>query len=211
MPRARSEEAHRKVIEAAVRLFAKEGIDGTSMDAVASASGVSKATIYKHWPDKDKLALEVLTWLYQLDDQPPIVEYKNLRGDLIAALRYRPVEHHSKERERIMPHLIAYSARNPVFGKEWRSRVLRRQCEFLERTLKSAVERGDLRPEVTLEVALALLFGPMLYRQIFVAQSRTEPAPQGFVEEIVDAFLLAFANRPQARTPARPIPITRAL
>ena len=48
MPRTRSADAHRKVLDAALELFAERGIDATSMDAIAEASGVSKATIYKH-------------------------------------------------------------------------------------------------------------------------------------------------------------------
>ena len=40
------------MLEASLSLFAKDGIDATSMDAIAEVSGVSKATIYKHWHDK---------------------------------------------------------------------------------------------------------------------------------------------------------------
>lgn len=202
MPRPRSEKAHHKVLEAAVTLFAKQGIDGTSMDAIAASSGVSKATIYKHWPDKDALALEVLAWLYRLDEQLPILGHGSLREDLATALNYRPVEHHTKERESIMPHLMAYSARNPVFGKAWRSRVVKRHTEFLERVIESGIERGELASGLTIERALAQLFGPLMYRQIFVANSRTEPAPPEFVEKVVEAFLLAFAKSPRARKPA---------
>jgi AcrR family transcriptional regulator len=52
-------------------MFADQGIDSTSMDAIASAFGVSKATIYKHWPEKDKLALEVLSYLHGIDEESP--------------------------------------------------------------------------------------------------------------------------------------------
>ena len=38
-----------------MQLFSERGIDATSMDAIAETSGVSKATIYKHWQDKDAL------------------------------------------------------------------------------------------------------------------------------------------------------------
>ena len=51
--------AHRKVIDAALELVADRGVDGASMDAIAARSGVSKATIYKHWEDKDALLLEM--------------------------------------------------------------------------------------------------------------------------------------------------------
>ena len=56
MVEQRSEEAHRKVVHAAIRLFAKQGIDATSMDSIADTSGVSKATIYKHWEDSKTLS-----------------------------------------------------------------------------------------------------------------------------------------------------------
>ena len=45
MSRSRSTRAHRQVLEAALKLFARQGIDATSMDAIAAESGVSKATI----------------------------------------------------------------------------------------------------------------------------------------------------------------------
>jgi AcrR family transcriptional regulator len=210
MPRPRSEEAHRKVLEASLRLFAEQGIDATSMDAVAAASGVSKATIYKHWPDKDALALEVLVWLYRLDEEPELIEQNSLREDLIAALNYRPFEDRSQERERIMPHLIAYSARNIAFGKAWRSKALSRHSVLLKKVLESAVERGEIDKGLSMDTAVALLFGPMMYRQIFVARSRDEKAPREFVEAVVDAFMRAHAKGPRIVKPAEPRPLRRA-
>ena len=196
MSRPRSEKSHHKVLEAAVRLFSEQGIDATSMDAIAAQSGVSKATIYKHWPDKDALALEVLVWLYRLDEEPHLIEPKTLREDLVAALSYRPVEHHMRERERIMPHLIAYSARNQVFGKAWRSKVVVRHTKYLAQVLQAAIDRGELHPDLSIDVAVALLFGPMMYRQMFVAGSRDEKAPPAFIAQVVDAFVRAFAQTP---------------
>ena len=70
MGRPRSASAHARVLEAAGRLFAEHGIDGTSMDAIAESSGVSKATIYKHWPDKGALCLEVMSSLHDVDPVP---------------------------------------------------------------------------------------------------------------------------------------------
>lgn len=202
MSRPRSEKSHLKVLEAAVHLFSEEGIDATSMDAIAARSGVSKATIYKHWPDKDTLAVEVLTWLYSLDEEPPPIEHTSLREDLIAALSYRPAERHTKERERIMPHLIAYSARNLVFGKAWRSKVLSRNSKVITQVLRSAIERGDLDPNLPMDIALAVLFGPMMYRQIFVACSRDEKAPPAFIAQVVDVFCKFYGREP-ARIDAR--------
>jgi AcrR family transcriptional regulator len=209
MPRPRSEKAHHKVLDAAMRLFSGKGIDATSMDAIAEASGVSKATIYKHWPDKDALALEVLIWLYRLDEEPEQIPHKSLRDDLMAALSFPPVEHHSKERERIMPHLIAYSARNQVFGKAWRSKVMNRHCTMLTQVLQSAIDRGDLDRNLSIDISVALLFGPMMYRQIFVAASRHEKVPPAFLAQVVEAFIQAFGKRQHLPTAADPKPFRR--
>ena len=108
MPRTRSASAHHKVLDAALELVAEHGVDATSMDAIARRSGVSKATIYKHWADKDALLLEMMADVNGLHTRPPF-DSGNTRADMVAVLSYRPREN-AEMRERIMPHFVAYSA-----------------------------------------------------------------------------------------------------
>src|SRR5579872_6359164 len=70
MPRSRSESAHKKVIDAALETVAARGVDAASMDAIAAQSGVSKATIYKHWANKEALLLEMMATLAGLTERP---------------------------------------------------------------------------------------------------------------------------------------------
>jgi AcrR family transcriptional regulator len=77
-------------VEAALALFGERGIDAASMDAIAEKSGVSKATIYKHWQDKDALALEALSLMFGLDEEPPRFDSGDLCRDLVDALTYQP-------------------------------------------------------------------------------------------------------------------------
>src|ERR1700749_3190192 len=112
MARPRSTLAHKKVVDAAVELFSERGIDATSMDAIAETSGVSKATIYKHWPDKDRLCLEVMGHLHGLDEEPPVFDSGDYRADLIAQLQHQPAPDRKALREKIAPHVIAYAATN---------------------------------------------------------------------------------------------------
>src|ERR1700759_3438503 len=107
MARPRSAQAHNNVLMAAVELFSERGIEATSMDSIAEASGVSKATIYKHWPDKDSLCLEVMGYLHGVDEEPPISASGVFRSDLIAQLQYQPAADRKTLRERIAPHMIA--------------------------------------------------------------------------------------------------------
>lgn len=53
--RPRDPERLRRVLEAAAEHFQRDGFAGTSMDAVAARSGVSKMTIYNYFPSKEQL------------------------------------------------------------------------------------------------------------------------------------------------------------
>ncbi|MFL5256845.1 MAG: TetR/AcrR family transcriptional regulator [Rhodopila sp.] len=50
----------RAILEAAGRLFMTEGYGAVSMDAVARAAGVSKATLYAHFGAKDRLFAAII-------------------------------------------------------------------------------------------------------------------------------------------------------
>ncbi|MEE4172912.1 MAG: TetR/AcrR family transcriptional regulator [Xanthomonadales bacterium] len=53
--RPRSETKHQSILEAATRLFTELGYDGTSVDDIAAAAGVSKQTVYSHFGSKENL------------------------------------------------------------------------------------------------------------------------------------------------------------
>jgi len=200
MARPRSIQAHRKVLEAAAELFAQQGIDATSMDAIVESSGVSKATIYKHWPDKDALCLEVLGYVHGLDEKPPVFDSGDFRTDLIDQLRYQPAANRKEMKDKIWPHLMAYSARNRAFGDAWRAKVLEPARIGLTASIKRGEKLGVLKPGIDPEIGIALLLGPMMYRHIF-AQRLGQNAPKDLEVHVVDAFLTAFAKSQKSVKP----------
>jgi AcrR family transcriptional regulator len=202
MVRPSSVRAHNSVVAAALRLFAERGIDATSMDAIAGASAGSKATIYKHWPDKDALCLEVMTYVHGQDLSPPDLDSGDLRADLIAILSREPPAQHTELRDRLMPHLMAYGVRNPAFGKAWRTRALEPARLQLTRLLERAIGRGLLASTLNPDAAIALLLGPMMYSYVMRLIDRDPPA--GIHEVVVDAFLRSYgvprpADHPRKR------------
>ena len=199
MARQRSAQAHKKVVDAAVQLFSERGIDATSMDAIAETSGVSKATIYKHWPDKDSLCLEVMGYLHGLDEEPPVFDSGDFRADLIAQLQYHPAPERQALREKMTPHMIAYASRNRVLGAAWRARVVEPARVALANMLKRGEKRGILR-HIDPEIGIALLLGPMIYRHVFT-QKLGQKGPKDLEVQVADAFLAAFGIAKQR--PAR--------
>ena len=188
MARTRSASAHRKVLDAALDLIAERGVNATSMDAIAGKSGVSKATIYKHWADKDALLLDVMADAHELHRRP-IFNSGNTRADMVAVLSYRPREK-ADIRERIMPHLIAYSASNASFGLAWRNMVMEPPRRELKSLLNRGIEKSELTPNLDLDLSLALLLGPIIYWHVFLR--RTSEDLRGLADGVVDAFWRAF-------------------
>jgi AcrR family transcriptional regulator len=194
MARPRSALAHKKVLNAAVDLFSERGMDATSMDAIAEASGVSKATIYKHWPDKDSLVLEVMSYLHGLDEEPPVFDSGDFRADLIAQLQYQPAADRQALREKMMPHMIAYASRNPVLGAAWRTRVVEPARVALANLIRRGEKRHILRQGIDPEVGIALLLGPMMYRHVFT-RKLGQNGPKNLEVQVADAFLAAFQQK----------------
>jgi AcrR family transcriptional regulator len=200
MARGLSARAHSKVLESATELFAERGIDATSVDAIAAASGVSKATIYNHWADKDALCLEVMQFVHELDDGPPEVDSGDLRADLIAFLKYEPSRKKAAIIKKLTPHLIAYSARNEAFGRAWKTRVMDPARTSLRTLLRRGVNRGVFPAVLDEDLGVAVLLGPMLYRHIFGSSVSLNWLAEG----AVDSFWKAHARPDEKTKPSQP-------
>jgi len=57
---ARGQATRAHIIDVAMRLFAAQGYDGTSIESVLADSGVSRGSLYHHFASKDVLFLAVL-------------------------------------------------------------------------------------------------------------------------------------------------------
>jgi AcrR family transcriptional regulator len=192
MARPRSNQAHLKVLRAALDLFAQRGIDATSMDAIARSSGVSKATIYNHWPDKEALLMEVMELIHGLNRQHEDADTGDLQHDLEEVLTRRPPDEFDEVRERLMPAMIAYSAVHHEFGMAWRRRVMEPPRACILRILKRGIERGLLPRDLDPEVAVSLLLGPVLYTHIF--QKERLPKAPDIGPRAAEAFWRAFSQ-----------------
>jgi len=159
------------------------------MDAIAGRSGVSKATIYNHWPNKEALLLEAMATLHGLRERPAF-DSGDFRADMIAVLAYQPARKRASLQERIWPHFVAYSARNPRFGQAWRTMALGPPREELTRLVTQAVEAGELTAVPPSDLALSLLLGPIIYNHIFGRSKACQP--EELARIVVDQFWRAF-------------------
>jgi AcrR family transcriptional regulator len=202
--RTRSVEAHEKVIHAALALFVERGIDAASMDAIARSSGVSKATIYNHWADKEALLMEVMLHVNGANREPQDVDTGDLCRDLGTVLSRRPPGELNAARIRITPMVVAYAAVHREFGEAWRQRIMEPARKALKHILSRGVEHGLLPADLDLDLSIALLLGPLLYRHVLSKSlaSKLEDIGPLVAETFCRAYLITSmkASKPAKKT-----------
>jgi hypothetical protein len=105
-------------------------------------------------------------------------------------------------KDRIWPHLIAYSARNRKFGSAWRAKAIEPARTAFTAMIKRGQARGILAPDIDPEIGIALLVGPIVYRKIFIY--RRGNTLKNLEAGVADAFLCAFGTgAAKKRTPAK--------
>jgi AcrR family transcriptional regulator len=185
MPRPPSAHAHEAVLEAALKLIADCGIEGTSVDAIAEVSSVSKATIYKHWKNKEALCLEAIG---RLKPDLPLFRSPDPRKDAVALLQHLARSQKPEALGRIWPRIMTYAAGHPEFARAFCVHISDGRHSQISDLLKRAVSKGELSPDVDVDLALDLLIGPVLYRRFMHAS-----VPPNLPEQVVDAYWRAHA------------------
>ncbi|MEU5424119.1 TetR/AcrR family transcriptional regulator [Streptomyces olivoreticuli] len=146
------------LLAVAVTVFNERGYDGTSMEHLSKAAGISKSSIYHHVKGKEELLRlaisRALDGLFAVLDEPRAVS-----GRAIERLEYvtrRTVEVLMDE----LPYVtLLLRVRGNTDTERW---AMERRREFdhqVAELLKRAAADGDLRPDVDVRLATRLLFG----------------------------------------------------
>ncbi|UGQ46202.1 TetR/AcrR family transcriptional regulator [Massilia endophytica] len=80
------------IVEAALAEFRSKGFEATSMDRIAATAGVSKRTVYNHFPSKDELFGQILRELWECSAALNAVAYdpaRPLKEQLLALMQQK--------------------------------------------------------------------------------------------------------------------------
>jgi AcrR family transcriptional regulator len=190
--RPRSEKAQKAILAAAIELLLDQGLHAMSMDAVAEGAGVSKATIYRWWPSKELLALDALATEWQVRAPEATRDTGSLRGDLLARLRPWLRQLRDKPYGRVVAGLVATAQADPEFAELYLERFVRPRRDAMRPILLRAIERGEIRKDIDLEVALDLIYGPIYHRMLH----GHAPLDERFARSVVDTILAGIAPGP---------------
>jgi AcrR family transcriptional regulator len=181
--RPRSEKARTAILEGAAELLMQLGLDAVSVDAIAERAGVSKATIYRWWPSKELLALDVmLAWT---PARAVSRDTGSLRGDLLALLRPWVREMRVRPIGRIVAAFVRECHTDPRFAEAYRARIVEPRRDAGRAAFERAMSRREVPGDVDVEVALDLMYGPIYHRLLHGHAQLTDR----FVVTLVDLGL----------------------
>jgi AcrR family transcriptional regulator len=179
----------RQILDAALEVLAEVGYDRLTMDAVAQRAKASKATLYRRWNSKATLVVDALA---SQKASPPVPDSGELRTDLLTAFCGMGglTDHDTTQ---TFGAVMTALSTDPEFAAEFRTRVLKPKAQLSRMLFQRAVDRGEVRDDLDLDLVAPALAGIVLHR-IFVMGETPGPA---LIEHVIDQIILP-AVRPQA-------------
>lgn len=180
--RPRSSEAHLAILQASLDLLAEVGYDGFSMEAVAHRAGVSKATVYRRWPSKPALVVDLIDSIASSYSAPDTGSTRDDLNEFVGTV-FRAITH--SQYGAVLTALASEFQRNPEMAASFRARFLASRRASTLGILRRGVERGDLRPDADLELVVDLLVSPLYYRILVSGM----PLSADYATSVVDHVL----------------------
>jgi AcrR family transcriptional regulator len=184
--RPRSERSRAAVVRAVSELMREVGLRAMTTDEIATRSGVSKATIYKWWPNKYAVAVEA--FLSEMLTESADPDTGSAHEDFRLALRGL-IHFYASTGGRIFAQLVGEAQFDPAVAVELRDRLVGSRRELVGAIWERGVARGELSPEADPGIALDLIFGPAMYRLVAGHAPLTEAA----ADKIVDTAMRGLA------------------
>lgn len=178
----RVERSRQLVRQAAVQELAEKGYGAFTIESVAARAGVSKSTIYRHWPDK--LALLVDSFEIFHEQLVPMAGADSARERVRSLLRHVAEIVADSIFSRCIPALVDGAERDERLREFHHRYNAARRGELVE-VIAAGVGAGELPAELDPELAALELLGPIFYRRLLSG----EPFPPERVDEVVDAVL----------------------
>ncbi|MGP3752047.1 TetR/AcrR family transcriptional regulator [Streptomyces sp. IBSNAI001] len=186
--RPRSAAAERAILDAVLELLeAGETLDGLSIERVARTAGVGKATIYRRWSGKEELFVDVLR---DIEPEDPTVSGTAGLDDLrimLESMRTRSVAQRSSA---LLHNVFVQMKKHPRLWTEYQSTVLAPRRAAMLAAVQRAVDAGELRGDLDVELMNDLFLGPMLVRTVHRPEA---PLPEDLADRIIRTLLQGLA------------------
>ncbi|MFD0308016.1 TetR/AcrR family transcriptional regulator [Streptomyces sp. NPDC059517] len=177
-------EREAELYEAVLELLREVGYDSLTMDAVATRTRSSKATLYRQWGGKAELVAR------SVRHHKPVgiasVDTGSLRGDLHAMIT-RQDDCEMEQNSSLMRALGTAVHSNPDLLAALREWLVEPELDEMRQVVQRAVDRGEVRADnPAIDFLLHMIIGSFAARTII----DNEPPTQSFLSSYIDAVVI---------------------
>ncbi len=171
------------MLAAAGAILQREGYAGLTMEGVAAESGVAKTTLYRRWPTKAALCMELYLDVAGRELRDPDT------GDVALDLKQIANTVVNLQRKTVAGPafigLIAEAQVSPDTRKAFLAEFADRRREITRRVLRRAIERCQLRADTDVDLVIDVIGGATTFRLL----QGHAPLTRKFTSDLVDLVL----------------------
>lgn len=184
----KSARAHDAVLASAAEVVGRRGYAGASIEAIALEAGVAKQTIYRWWPNKAALFIDVYGRIVPRDLVAK--DTGSIAGDLDALLSQLSVLYAHTAAGKILSGLIADAQADAAVAAQLRDTYVAPRRAIVRSILRRAVQRGEIDAPDDPDFASDLLSGAIWFR-LLLGERRLDRA---FRRRLVAGMLRSVAR-----------------
>ena len=162
--RPRSEQAEAAILDAVLGLFAAEvGYDDMSMEMIAAAAGVGKATIYRRWPNKEALLIDAIRRRMHPGEAKDPPAGAPIRESLIFLLDAMRLHLQDEEAGGAYTVLVRESRADSRLWERYNQEVIEPRRDKFREVLRRGRDGGELRADLDIERAMIMMTSTMFF------------------------------------------------
>ncbi|WP_057763039.1 TetR/AcrR family transcriptional regulator [Cytobacillus praedii] len=169
--RPRNVEAQKSILSASYELLLENGFQFVTVDRIAERAQVSKATIYKWWPNKAAVVMD--GFLYAASERLSVPDTGSAYNDIQIHATNLTRFLTSKEGT-IIKQLLGEGQFDSGLADAYRDRYFRPRRLEARSLLEKGIDRGELKKNLNIDICIDLIYGPIFYRLLVTGQTLDE-------------------------------------
>lgn len=181
-----------KILQAAQRLFARQGYGGTTTRDLAQAAGVAEGTLFRHFESKKAILVKVAAdgWTELLTDLlTELSEMANYKAiDQVMQHRINDISHTAD----LMRVCFMEAQLHPDLQGQVQSEILAKMIDVTEAFFQTAIDRGlyrPINPRVLAQIFLGMFAMSGFTHSALGEQASASEQTQAFAKGLADVFL----------------------
>ena len=185
-------ETRKRILQAAQRLFACKGYEGTTTASLAQAAGVAEGTLFRHFPNKKAILIEVATngWVEILTDL--LTELSEMASYKAVAQVMRRRMLNVRDNADMMRVCFMEAQFHPELRDRIQAEVIGKMTDVAEAFFQTAMDRGvyrQMNPKIVAQVFLGMFAIAGFSQDTLLEPGASPQAIQEMAEGLADIFL----------------------